>query len=160
MTTTTVSQHVPGSLPTEGSAISVDGHQGLRRAARSRGGGSPAAAPAETMTNLPRDELAAAVATRRELGPDYEPALIEGFVERVSQQIDARVDARLAERGVKKRSGDRDRMWLALGSIVFGTPITAVAGGIAGVVGVVVAWVAIALINVAYNLGHIRRSHS
>ena len=41
-------------------------------------------------------ELRAAVEARRELGGDLEEHLIESFLTRVEQQIDARVDRRLA----------------------------------------------------------------
>lgn len=110
--------------------------------------------------SIPRDELAAAVETRAELGADYEPEVIEGFVDRLGEQIDARVDARLAERGVKKNAkgdGSRGSMWLPLLSLVLGIPITAVAGGTGGSEGVIVAWAAIVMINIAYNLKNVRR---
>jgi hypothetical protein len=48
---------------------------------------------------LPREELAAVVEARRELGKEYEPALVESFIDRLDQVIDARIRAGLAERG-------------------------------------------------------------
>jgi hypothetical protein len=46
-----------------------------------------------------RDEIAAAGAAHRELGPGYADAVAEGLVERIGIEIDKRVDARLAQYG-------------------------------------------------------------
>src|SRR5262249_59637282 len=45
------------------------------------------------------DEIAAAGAAHRELGPGYDDAVAEGLVERIGNEIDKRVDARLAQYG-------------------------------------------------------------
>jgi len=45
-----------------------------------------------------REEITASVAAHAELGPRYDAALAEGLVERIGEEIDRRVDARL--RGV------------------------------------------------------------
>jgi len=42
-----------------------------------------------------REEIAASVAAHAELGPRYDAALAEGLVERIGEEIDRRVDARL-----------------------------------------------------------------
>lgn len=42
-----------------------------------------------------REEIAASVAAHAELGPRYDAALAEGLIERIGQEIDRRVDARL-----------------------------------------------------------------
>jgi hypothetical protein len=47
-----------------------------------------------------REEIAASVAARTELGPRYDAALAEGLVERIGEEIDKRVDARLRGMGV------------------------------------------------------------
>jgi hypothetical protein len=46
-----------------------------------------------------RDEITAAGAAHRELGPGYDDAVAEGLVERIGIEIDKRVDARLAQYG-------------------------------------------------------------
>jgi hypothetical protein len=46
-----------------------------------------------------REEIAASVAARAELGPRYEDAVAEGLVERIGAEIDKRVDARLRGMG-------------------------------------------------------------
>ena len=46
-----------------------------------------------------REEIAASVAAHTELGPRYDAALAEGLVERIGEEIDKRVDARLRGMG-------------------------------------------------------------
>lgn len=46
-----------------------------------------------------REEIAASVAAHAELGPRYETAVAEGLVERIGEEIDKRVDARLRGMG-------------------------------------------------------------
>jgi hypothetical protein len=100
---------------------------------------------------VPRDELEAVIAARRELEPEHEQALVESFLDRIGAALDARIDERLAQaRPPKKGTGHRD---LAVASVLFGIPITAIAGGEAGLAGIVVAWIGIALVNLASLLG-------
>ena len=44
-------------------------------------------------------EIRAAAAAHEELGPEYSDAVVASFLERVEEEIDARVDARMAEAG-------------------------------------------------------------
>ena len=44
-----------------------------------------------------RNEIAASLAAQQTLGPGYDEALAEGLVERIGEEIDRRVEARLAE---------------------------------------------------------------
>ncbi len=100
---------------------------------------------------IPREELTSALEARRELGPELEPHLVDGFLERVGTAIDRRVDARLEERTERQAPGPI-HLGLPLGSIALGIPVTGAAGSTVGLAGVIVAWIAIALINVAYAL--------
>jgi hypothetical protein len=56
-----------------------------------------------TVNQESRDEIAASVAAHAELGPRYDDAVAAGLVERIGEEIDKRVDARL--RGMGTRSG-------------------------------------------------------
>lgn len=98
---------------------------------------------------------------RRELGPDYEPALVDSFVERIDNAIEARVDARLAHRARSEETeGRRQKQQLVLGIVSLGTgiPITAVAGSLGdGLPGVLVAWAGIAAVNLAHAMKDRRR---
>jgi hypothetical protein len=100
-------------------------------------------------------ELAAALAARQELGEHYEPALVESFVARIESEIDARVDARVAQTvGASRVEAQQQKQQLVLGIVSLGTgiPITAVAGGVGDLPGIVVAWVGIVAVNVAHAL--------
>jgi hypothetical protein len=48
---------------------------------------------------MTRDDIAAAAAVHRDLGPNYTDAVSEALVERIGAEIDKRVDARLTLRG-------------------------------------------------------------
>jgi hypothetical protein len=105
-----------------------------------------------------RDELIAAFAARRELGSELEPAVIDAFVERLERAIDARVDTEVDRRlrSVPQRGGGGlgvGAIILALGSLGIGVGATGAATGMgdaAGLIVAIVAWVAIALVNIAY----------
>ena len=104
-----------------------------------------------------RTDLRAAVAARHDLGADYEPEVIDGFLERLDARIAGRVDQELAARSAPPRpmpvKGDSAATWVALASLVFGIPITAIATENAGIIGAMVAWAGIATINVAHAIG-------
>jgi hypothetical protein len=119
------------------------------------------------------DEIRAAAEVHAELGPDYRESVVDSFLERVNQEIDARVDARLrsvqaipapapvadrADRQVARTERHaRDRsLWLAIASIALGIPLTAIVAGTNNTSGpaevtiLIVIWLAIAVINVAH----------
>ena len=119
-----------------------------------------------TDSPLSAGELRAAAETHKELGSEYQDAVLESFVERVGREIDARVDARLTQAAVRpvapqpapappaRQPKQFSPLPMALGSIALGIPITAivVAAGNhpTGIWGLLVVWIAIAVINVAY----------
>jgi hypothetical protein len=113
------------------------------------------------------EEIRAAAEVHNELGPGYRDAVIESFLDKVGREIDARVDARLTQpqaaqpptRSRHEHSGSP--MALAIASIALGIPISAIAvaagSNPAGFKGLVVVWIAIAVINIAYNLSYSAR---
>lgn len=106
-----------------------------------------------TGAGIERGDVEAALAARQELGSEYEPALVDAFVERVEQAIEARVDARLAARAAEtEQSRAREGRQLALGitSLALGIPLTAVAGGIADLPGIVATWMGVVGVNASY----------
>jgi len=109
---------------------------------------------AMTGPEIPREEAASTLAARRELGAEMEPAVVAAFVERVERQIDARVDARLAERGGGRARHDG---WLSLpiASLGVAIPLTAIAGGIGGLVAILIVWIGIVAVNVAHARGRV-----
>ena len=126
------------------------------------------------------EDVAAAAAAHSELGHEYDSALAEGLVERISSEIDKQVDARLAQRGMQPSRAAWANVAMGLGSVGLGIGATAVTlrslsstGTVpkaavdigpfhasvmstttsistAQVVLVVLIWVVIAVVNIAY----------
>ena len=126
------------------------------------------------------EDVAAATAVHTELGRAYDDAVAEGLVERISSEIDKQVDARLAEHGIQSSGAAWANVAMGLGSVGLGIGATAVTlrslsntGTVpkaavdigpfhasvrstttsistAQVVLVVLIWVVIAVVNIAY----------
>jgi hypothetical protein len=88
-------------------------------------------------------ELTATVRARQELEPAHERQLIEGFVERIGKQIDARVDERLAQKGATRHRGGSV---LHPANLALCIPIIAIAGGIGKLAGLIVAFAALMVV--------------
>ncbi|GAB2831680.1 hypothetical protein GCM10027176_39930 [Actinoallomurus bryophytorum] len=101
-----------------------------------------------TTSELPRGDLAASLAARRELGPDYDAAFVEAVAERIEQATAVRrpisAETEKGERAVT--------VTIACVSLGVSIPVTAIAAVQAGLAGLVVVWLAIAVINVAFAL--------
>ena len=94
------------------------------------------------MTASDREELQAALAARRELGREYEPALVDSFLERVEKQLERRSG------GVRQRE-HRMVTPLILGSLGLAIPLLAIASAAAGLAGIALVCAAIVSVNVA-----------
>jgi hypothetical protein len=97
---------------------------------------------------LPRDDLAASLAARRELGPDYDAAFVDAVAERIRQ-------ASAAGRPIiaEQEKGERSMaLTIACVSLVVSIPVTAIAATQTGLAGLAVVWLALAVINVAFAL--------
>jgi hypothetical protein len=95
---------------------------------------------------VPRDELRAAIEARKELGEDMEPALVDAFVERIERQVEQRAADR--ERALKRKRDHQKEM--VLGAMAISVPFFALAAiftGLAGVIVVSAALVAIAVVS-------------
>jgi hypothetical protein len=118
-----------------------------------------------------REEVQASAAAHRDLGPGYEGAVAEGLVERIGEEIDRRVDARLfGQLGTSAPPRPRrapvhgrlglGRVLLALGSMGLAIGATAAVlhpgdnpdGSVSAGQGVLVAliWIVIGAVNLAY----------
>jgi hypothetical protein len=123
------------------------------------------------MDQLAREDIAAAAAAHHELGRDYDGAVAEGLIERIGDEIDKRVDARLGQRDDRlapRYRGDQlspaaRPAWsviiLAFGSMGFGIGATGAIlsldkhdGGAGGLVALI--WIIIGVINVSYSRRH------
>ena len=119
-------------------------------------------------TELQRD-AEAALAARRELGPDYHDQVAAGLAERV-EQLAALRTAELRHQAEASREGgalegraQTQRFVLGIVSLGAGIPITAAAGSLVdpGLLGVLIAWAGIVGVNVAHaRAGRPRRPGS
>ena len=101
------------------------------------------------MTDDPvlRDEVRSAVEARRELGAEMEPALIDAFVARIEQRMAERDDA--SERALQRKRDHQKEM--VLGSMAISIPLFALAAVFTGLAGVITVCVALVAIAVATN---------
>ena len=112
------------------------------------------------MSAMSSEEIRAAAETYSELGPGYRDAVIESFLEKVGGEIDARVADRLTQQPApgrqRRNSASGSSLALAVVSMVLGIPISAIAVAAgshpAGALGLIVVWVAIAVINLGYAM--------
>ncbi|MET9887812.1 hypothetical protein ABZZ20_32680 [Streptomyces sp. NPDC006430] len=97
-----------------------------------------------------KKELDATLHARRELGPEYEAALVDSFVDKV----DTQVRRRLAEERLAAARGGRDapstqdgnfgeRFGFAIITLVLAIPLSAIGATQAGIKGLLVAWAGI-----------------
>jgi hypothetical protein len=96
------------------------------------------------MEPVAKQELAVTLAAREELGPAHDDELIAGFLQRIDREIDRKVDERVAARTPAKRRSSP----LHPGNLALCIPIVAIAGGIGGLPGLIVAFIALAAVFV------------
>ncbi|MFF3376409.1 hypothetical protein ACFYXF_26070 [Streptomyces sp. NPDC002680] len=107
-----------------------------------------------------KKELNATLQARRELGDEYESALVDSFLEKVDQRIDDSVERRvrrqLAEqqmvvargsRGPKSNDSGGERFGFGIVSLIVAIPLSAIGGGSSGLPGLLVAWAGIVGVN-------------
>jgi hypothetical protein len=110
----------------------------------------------EPRSDAARD-LAEAIAVRQEGGSASADVLAQNFLGQVQRDIDAQVDRRLKqylEEQRKPASGAQDKelvLGMALGSMGIGVPLSAIAAYFGGFPGLLVVWIGIILINVAWS---------
>ncbi|MEU6538287.1 hypothetical protein [Streptomyces sp. NPDC047000] len=108
-----------------------------------------------------KKELNATLQARRELGDEYESALVDSFLEKVDQRIDGAVERRvrrqLAEQQMHIARGSRaprptdswgERFGFGIVSLVLAIPLSAIGGGVAHLPGLIVVWMGIVGVNV------------
>jgi hypothetical protein len=95
-----------------------------------------------------RTELEAAIRARRELGAELEPEVIASFVERIERRLDER--AREARPANRPKNRSDFTLALAIVSLGVSIPLTAIAAQAADLPGIVVVWIGIVLVNVAF----------
>ncbi|MFE7132287.1 hypothetical protein ACFVIM_15650 [Streptomyces sp. NPDC057638] len=119
-----------------------------------------------------RKELDATLHARRDLGEEYESALVESFLDKVEQRVDGTVDRQvrrqLAEQQMVVARGARpapdrsaptfgERFGFGIISLILAVPLSAIGGVNAGFGGLVATWVGIVAVNVVHAVGGFRR---
>ena len=94
---------------------------------------------------IERKDVQAALEARRELGPGYDAEIVDRLLEKIDERLAERRPARPPE---PHHTGPITP--LALGSIGCGVGATAIATGNGQGWVAVIAWLAIALVNIAY----------
>ncbi|MET9593724.1 hypothetical protein ABZY45_22790 [Streptomyces sp. NPDC006516] len=111
-----------------------------------------------------RRELDATLQARAELGPEYESALIDSFLEKVEQRLDGTLDRRMRRSLAEQRTttarggaeparpggGFGERFGFAAVSLVLAIPLSAIGVANAGIEGLVVAWLGIFGVNAVH----------
>ncbi|GGZ23074.1 hypothetical protein GCM10010387_15190 [Streptomyces inusitatus] len=121
-----------------------------------------------------KKELDATLHARRELGEEYESALVESFLSKVEQRIDGVVDRRtrrqLAERqmavargtGSSRQPADAgpgfgERFGFGVVSLILAVPLSAIGVVNAGLPGLIVTWAGIVGVNAVHSSGGLSR---
>jgi hypothetical protein len=91
-----------------------------------------------------KEELQLAIESRRELGDEMEPAVIDAFVERIEQRLAERTSD--TERALQRKRNHQKEM--VLGSMGISVPLFALAAIFTGLPGVIAVCVALVLIAV------------
>ena len=105
---------------------------------------------------LPREDFEAALAARKDLGAEYEQALVDSFVEKVESALVARgrqappvqpvppVPSAVVPAG--------GRVAVAIVSVVMGIPLTAITLGSGSLVAMIICWIGIVGVNLAMGV--------
>jgi hypothetical protein len=105
---------------------------------------------------LSHEELAATIEARRELGPQYEHALVDRLADQVDRVVEAQTARRTAAFNVNQQAA-KNSLALAIVSLGCGIPISGIAAGIADLPGLIVAWGGIVGVNIAHAWATRRR---
>lgn len=97
------------------------------------------------------DEVESLLATRQELGPAMEPALVESFAEKIIAEVQRQTYLEHQRAGRNKASNGA-QLTLGIVSLVMAIPLTAIAFGNGYPWMVVVTWVGIVLVNFAFAM--------
>jgi hypothetical protein len=112
-----------------------------------------------------KKELDATLHARKELGAEYESALVDSFLEKVEQRLDGTLDKhvrrQLAEQQMVVARGARppqstdsfgERFGFGMVSLILAVPLSAIGVVNAGLEGLLVAWAGIVGVNAVYAM--------
>ena len=96
------------------------------------------------------EDLRAALEARRELGPEHEQEVVDAFLDRIERSVAQRVASARTPARRDHRGSEQRRFVLVIVSLAAGVPLTAIALASSGLAALVVVWIGIVLVNVAY----------
>ncbi|MEU5715522.1 hypothetical protein AB0G71_06975 [Streptomyces sp. NPDC020403] len=111
-----------------------------------------------------RRELDATLQARGELGPEFESALVDSFLEKVEQRLDSRLDRQVRRHVAEQRTSAvraaarpegaggsfGERFGFVVVSLVLAVPLSAIGAAHAGTGGLVVAWLGVVGVNAVH----------
>jgi hypothetical protein len=139
-----------------------EGSFSTRPLPRDHAGVRPPARPVNDLTALPREDLAAGLQARRELGPEYDAAFAESLLERVDETIQARLGGRQVPRSELERiallklenenaRGERKvTVSIAVVSLIASIALTGIAAGMPSFAFLMVVWTGLVMINLVH----------
>ena len=95
----------------------------------------------------PREDLELAIETRKELGVEHEPEVVEAFLERIDRRLAERAEA--TDQALKSKREHQKEM--ILGSMGISIPLLAIAAIFTGLAGVIAVCVALAVIAIVVS---------
>jgi hypothetical protein len=104
---------------------------------------------------LERSEVEAVLATRRELGPSYDAALVDSFADRIERAVEKRTAEVLSSHDLRRihaDSGGKRQLALGIVSTVAAVPISITLGVTDNLPALLVSWAGIVGVNVAHAL--------
>ena len=102
---------------------------------------------------MERRDLEALLATRQELGPTYDAALVESFADRIERALDEKVGSTVDTRRHREMLERRQMIFqfvLGAASMVAAIPISITLGVTENFLALLIAWVGIVGVNVAH----------
>jgi hypothetical protein len=100
-----------------------------------------------------RRDLEALLATRQELGPSYDAALVESFADRIETALEEKVGSSVDDRRHREQMERRQMIFqfvLGAASMVAAIPISIVLGLNHQILALLIAWAGIAAVNLAH----------
>jgi hypothetical protein len=101
-----------------------------------------------------KKDLRAAAHTAKELGPDYENEIMDGFLQRLDQRIDAQIAVRVrrevaggAVPEARPNRGERAGNAFQYVSLALAVPLSAIGASLGGLPGLAMAWAGIVGLN-------------
>jgi len=116
--------------------------------------------PPKQHTTDQKQDAAAALGAYNELGPDYQDAVIESFLNRMDQMNAARqrppmmpVPMQQPYMPMPKKKSGASPVAAMITCVALAIPLTAIAGGIVGFWGVLATWVGIIIVSFIWSRG-------